>query len=198
MWWARGLLFENCSCQLVCPGHIHFSQLCTHARCQGFWAIRFDGGQFHGLELAGARAVVVYDTPQHMVEGGWWEALYVDAEGDQRQAAVEAILDGRAGGPWAVLGKFVAERAPTRYVPVEIVDEGMTKSVGVGTWLQGRIAAIRGRDREQPVRFENIFNQIHNSSQVLARGETAFDDGGLRIRNSGSHGLWSEFAWRVE
>src|SRR5262249_59594081 len=28
-WWARGLLFENCSCTLVCPGHLHFSQNCT-------------------------------------------------------------------------------------------------------------------------------------------------------------------------
>jgi len=32
-WHARGLLFENCSCQLVCPGHMHFSQPCTQERC---------------------------------------------------------------------------------------------------------------------------------------------------------------------
>ncbi len=31
-WWARGLLFENCSCAVVCPGHFHFSQKCTHER----------------------------------------------------------------------------------------------------------------------------------------------------------------------
>ena len=37
-WWARGLIFENCSCTLVCPGHVHFSQPCTHERCVGYWA----------------------------------------------------------------------------------------------------------------------------------------------------------------
>ena len=39
-WWARGLIFENCACTLVCPGHMHFSQLCTHERCKGYWAFR--------------------------------------------------------------------------------------------------------------------------------------------------------------
>jgi len=35
-WFARGLLFENCSCQIVCPGHVHFDQLCTHERCEAW------------------------------------------------------------------------------------------------------------------------------------------------------------------
>ena len=45
-WWARGLIFENCSCTLVCPGHMHFSQNCTHERCKGYWALRVDEGAF--------------------------------------------------------------------------------------------------------------------------------------------------------
>ena len=51
-WWARGLLFECCSCQVVCPGHVHFEQLCTYDPCAGYWAIRFDDGE---IELS-ARA----------------------------------------------------------------------------------------------------------------------------------------------
>ena len=41
-WYARGLIFENCSCALVCPGHMHFSQNCTYERCKGYWAVRID------------------------------------------------------------------------------------------------------------------------------------------------------------
>ncbi len=160
--------------------------------------MRFDGGDFGGIDLAGVRAAVVYDSPQLMSEGGWHESIFVDAASAAQGEAVDTMLKGGAGGPWAVLARFVGERAPTRFVPVEIVDEGTSKAVTVGGWLRGRIAAIRGRDRSQPVRFENIFNQIHNSSQVLARGETDYNDGGLRIQNRGSHGLYSEFAWRVE
>jgi hypothetical protein len=197
-WHASGLLFENCSCQLVCPGHIHFTQHCTHERCQGFWAIRFDAGTFGGASLAGQRAVVIYDTPQLMSSGGWTETLFIDAATPEQRAAIESILRGEAGGPWAVLGRFVADWRPTRDVPIEIVDGDTVKSVAIAGWLRGKIEPIRGRDRSRPVRFENIYNQIHAPSQVLARGETEYEGDGLRIVNSGSHGLWSNFAWRVE
>ena len=87
-WWAKGLIFENCTCQLVCPGHLHFSQLCTNERCVGYWAIRMDAGQFGAVSLAGARIVVVFDAPQHMIDGNWTEVLLVDeaATPDQRAA----------------------------------------------------------------------------------------------------------------
>src|SRR6476646_6202953 len=105
-WWARGLIFENCSCTLVCPGHMHFSQNCTHERCRGFWAVRFDAGSFGTTPLAGAKAVIAFDTPQRMIDGGWTETVIIDdgASPDQR-AALEALLCGQAGGPWEKLAQ---------------------------------------------------------------------------------------------
>ena len=67
-WWAKGLIFENCSCQLVCPGHIHFDQLCTHERCRGYWAFQFDDGEVDSTRLIGRRAVIAFDSPQRMVD----------------------------------------------------------------------------------------------------------------------------------
>ena len=69
-WWAKGLVFENCNCQLVCPGHIHFDQVCTHERCKGYWAIAFEDGEVGTTRLAGRRVVIAYDTPQRMIAGG--------------------------------------------------------------------------------------------------------------------------------
>src|SRR5262250_381692 len=107
-WWARGLIFENCSCTLVCPGHMHFSQLCTHERCKGYWALRFDAGTFADVPLAGTRAVVAFDTPRRMIDGQWRQTIIIDesASADQRRA-LETLLTGRAGGPWAKLAAFV-------------------------------------------------------------------------------------------
>jgi hypothetical protein len=45
--------------------------------------------------------------------------------------------------------------------------------------------------------FENIFNQIHAPRQVLALGDTEYDDGVIAIHNTGSHGLYSSFDWVV-
>ena len=228
-WWARGLLFESCNCQVVCPGHVHFSQNCTHERCIGYWAMHFDEGRYGSTRLDGTRAVVAFECPQLMIAGDWTEILLIgeEASPDQR-TALEAILSGEAGGPWEVLARFVSEWLPTRFVPIEIEDEGKMKRVRVG-WagnaaaarghsdaqgaktsakpasstdesallLEASVEDIRGWDRDLPVTFRNMFNQIHASTQTIARGETRGDIGGIRLRNEGTHGLHSHFDWRV-
>jgi hypothetical protein len=139
-WWARGLLFENCSCQAVCPGHVHFEQLCTHQRCLGYWAIRFDEGEFDGIPLGGLSAVIVYDSPQHMIEGDWREGIVIDERASEAQRdAIETLLTGRAGGPWAVLARFVSKRLPTRHLPIRIEDRGNVKRVVVPGLLESTI-----------------------------------------------------------
>lgn len=197
-WFARGLLFENCSCALVCPGHMHFSQLCTHERCKGYWAVRIDEGAFGEIALAGTRAVIAFDTPQRMIDGGWLQTIVIDeaaAEGQRR--ALETILRGEAGGPWEKLAAFVATRQPTEFRAIAFEDDGAVKRASIVERLRSVVTPIRGRDRSKLVTFENIFNQIHAPTQVIALGESEYDDGVIRFRTSGSHGTFSQFDWRV-
>jgi len=197
-WWARGLLFENCSCQAICPGHVHFDQTCYNERCIGYWAMRFDEGEFDGVDLAGIKAVVSYDCPPHMIDGEWIEGLLIDegASEAQRRAA-HAILDGSAGGPWAVLARFVGTRLDTRYVPIVIEEDERRKRVAVDGILDSTITELKGRDRTQPVTFANMFNQIHPPEQAIATGSARYDDGTIRFANDNTHGLHSRFEWRV-
>ncbi|HEX9728447.1 MAG TPA: DUF1326 domain-containing protein [Gemmatimonadales bacterium] len=197
-WWVRGLLFENCNCQIVCPGHVHFDQLCTHERCLGYWGIAMHEGRFGDVDLAGRAAVVAYDSPQHMIDGGWTQRLIIDESATPAQRdAVEAILNGDAGGPWAVLARFVGRRVETRYLPIQIVDDAKSKALRIGGVVEASLEALRGRDRAGVVTFENMFNQIHAPSQVIARGSTAYDDGEIRVTTQGTHGLYSQFEWTV-
>jgi len=198
-WWAKGLIFENCSCQLVCPGHMHFDQLCTHERCLGYWAIRIESGEFGAVSLAGLRAVIAFDAPQHMISGDWTEVLLIDQEATAEQrTALETILAGRAGGPWEKLGQFVGKWLETRYLAIEFTEDEVSKSVTIPEMLKSVVTRIRGRDRNQPVTFENIFNQIHAPKQVLATGSTEYDDGVIHMKTSKTHGLFSNFEWRVQ
>ena len=198
-WWAKGLLFESCSCQLVCPGHIHFDQLCTHERCLGYWAIRIDSGEYGEVSLTGLRAVLVFDAPQHMIDGNWTEIILIDHDASPKQrAALETILTGHAEGPWEVLARFVSNWEHTRYLPIEFAEDEFTKTLNVPGLLKSVVTRIRGRDRSKPVLFENVFNQIHAPRQVLATATTEYDDGTIRMNLSKTHGLYSDFDWRVE
>lgn len=197
-WHARGLMFENCTCQVVCPGHMHFSQACTHERCLGYWAIRIDEGRFGEVPLTGLQAFVAFDAPQRMMDGGWTEVVVIDeaATPDQRDA-LDRILRGQAGGSWGLLGKFVARWLDTRYLPIAFEDEGTTYRAVIPGLVTTEVSNIKGRDRTQPVTFENIFNQIHGSTQVIATGSSTYDDGVIRFATDKTHGLHSRFEWTV-
>ncbi len=198
-WWARGLLFENCNCTVICPGHVHFSQNCTHERCKGYWALRFDEGAYGEVDLSGVRVVIAYDSPQLMIAGGWTEVLIVDEGASQTQiGAVERILTGQAGGPWEVLDRFVETRLPTRVLPIEITDQETVKRVAIEGLMESAIENIGGQDRERPVTFQNMFNQIHAPEQVIATGRTRYDDGDIAVETEGTHALHSTFDWRVD
>src|SRR5262249_30660845 len=162
-------------------GHIHFSQKCTHERCAGYWALRVDEGTFGDTPLAGTRAVVAFESPQRMIDGGWRQTIIIDVNAsDDQRGALEAMLMGRAGGPWEKLAAFVATRRPTEFRPIEFVDEGATKRATIVDRLKTVVTQIRGRNRQEPVVFQNCFNQIHASTQVLAFGESEYDDGVVR------------------
>lgn len=195
-WWAKGLLFENCNCQLICPAHISFKQSCTHERCTGYWAIRFEEGAYGGIPLNGLMAALFYDTPQRMYEGGWSEKLYLDvnATASQREA-VEAILKGSAGGPWAILAKFVATWMDTRTVEFKFEDEGRKKSLSVEGLFETKIEALRGTDPEKESVLENLYNTIHGLTHVLARGSSNCAEQGFTFATKGTHALYSNFSW---
>jgi hypothetical protein len=198
-WWARGLLFENCSCQAICPGHVHFDQVCFNQRCLGYWAVRVDEGAYGEVDLEGTKALIAYDCPPHMIDGDWVEGILIDESATPAQReAVEAILTGRAGGPWAILARFVGTRLPTRYVAIDIEEGELTKSVSVAGTLDSTITELKGRDRSRPVTFANMYNQIHPPEQVIATGSSTYDDGTIRFDNDGTHGLYSRFDWSVE
>ena len=195
-WWIKGLIFENCNCQIICHGHISYRQLCNYERCVGHWAIHIGKGQFLEVTLDDLNIIILYDTPQLMIAGGWTEALYIDERANETQShAVEHILTGQAGGPWVVLSRFVTKRLETRHLPIHFEDQGRRKRMWVEGYFDTTIENLRGQDRSRDVLIENLFNQIHGSPQVIASGETSYKDGELAASMKGTHALYSHFSW---
>ena len=197
-WWAKGLLLENCSCQLLCPAHISFKQTCEGERCLGHWAVHIAEGRYDGVDISQLNVVVVFEAPIRMFSGDWTEILYIDdrASPPQRRA-LEAIFSGVSGGPWETLGRFVATRLDTKFVPVELTDLGGEKRMRIPGLFETAVTALRGSDGKRRAVLDNLHNLIHGAVHVLGRGETRCTDPPFVFTNERKHGLYSDFSWRV-
>lgn len=196
-WSVSGLLFENCSCQLVCPAHVSFKSRCDHDRCRGFWGIHIDTGRYGDVRLDELNTVVTYDSPVRMYSGDWVERLYIDDRATVAQAdALESIFSGHAGGPWEVLAGFVSEWLPRRDAEIRFEDRGREKHLVIPGVLESTVGAIRGSDGENDAVLSNLYNLIHGAIHVLARGTTRSLDQRLPLANEKTHALYSRFSWR--
>lgn len=197
-WHARGLLFENCSCQLLCPAHVSFKQICNGDRCRGHWAFHIDAGRYGETTIDDLNIVIVFNAPVRMYSGDWTQVFYIDQRASNAQrVALEAIFSGRAGGPWVVLSRFVARQLDTQFVPMRFEDRGREKHVVIPDILETTVAAIRGGDGEGDAVLSNLHNVIHGPVQVLARGRTRSTHPAVAFATERTHGLYSHFSWEV-
>ena len=195
-WWVNGTLIENCNCQLLCPAHVSFKQDCDKERCLGFWGIRVDKGSFGRLVLEPQSAVVAYDSPQQMHSHGWTVRIYLDQAADaEQQEAMRQILTGEVGGPWAILGQFVAERLETRVAEIAFTDDGHTKSLAIDGVLETTIRGVESRKTGEPATLGNLFNVIHSAIQYLARGSSRLKDDAFDWTTEDKHALYSRYSW---
>lgn len=195
-WWVKGLLYENCNCQLLCPAHISFKQLCQGERCLGFWGVHVREGRFGPLVLAPQNAVVLYESPPSMHSGGWTVEIYLDQVVDEAQRrALERILTGEAGGPWGILARYVATRLETRIAPIQFADDVARKTLRLEGVLEAVIDSVQSKKTGQLAILANLFNVIHSATQYLARGSARMHDQAFRWTTEGKHALYSEFSW---
>jgi hypothetical protein len=201
VWSLRGDVLENCSCDIVCPGHFSFRNKCTHEYCHAVWAFRTSAGRYDGTDLAGLGVVLIGATPPYMIDGGWKVALYVDeTAGDRQVEAIERIFSGAEGGPWATLARFVATRHPTKRAPIRYAErvDGRLGSVEIPGILRATAEPIRGQDRTGIAALVNLFNVLYEPHHVIARGSIEYRDHGFdwSAPERGNHAILTTFDWR--
>ena len=198
-WSAEGDLFEGCNCSVVCPCHADFRQPSTHETCDNVWGIHLDAGEYGAVDLAGLNALVVAYCPgPSMFAGNWTVLVFIDDRaGVEQYQALEAILSGQAGGPWARMAQFFARETIQSCQPAPIAfsksDWGRTLEVADLASLQ--VNAIRGASAGEPVKITNLYNVIHGPEHVIARSQVTLDAAGMKWDTSGTHGLYSRFRW---
>jgi hypothetical protein len=99
-----------CNCRLICPCPIDGTPTGDGDECRGFgvWAIR--EGNLDGTDLSGVSFALWNRFPSNLSSGNWTMGVVIDEGASDEQAqALERILSGQEGGPFAEFAPLIGD-----------------------------------------------------------------------------------------
>jgi hypothetical protein len=135
-----------CDCSLLCPCPIDGAPTGKDGGCHGaiVWQVR--EGNLDDTDLSGVAFALYNEFPSNLTSGNWKVGIVVDeGAGDEQAQAIERIVSGQEGGPFAdfvpLIGEYLGmERAPVRY------SDGDSPSASVGDEAEFSFEPARGGD----------------------------------------------------
>ena len=144
-----GQLIESCSCNMLCPCWFGVPSLAIQDQgwCASAIVIRIQEGNSDGVDLRGRTVAMALDFPDVMFSGNGTARVYLEegASADQRRE-LEAILQGKKGGPMGALAPLLSTWLPTQTAAINVDDAGDAIAVRVGN--TGEVKSQLLRDGE--------------------------------------------------
>jgi len=107
-WRMKGQILIACNCDFGCPCNVNAPP--THGDCEGGWTWQIEQGAYGDVKLDGLWAGLYSDWPKAIHEGNGVGFYLIDERADEAQrSALRTLLEGQAGGPWAVFRKTLRE-----------------------------------------------------------------------------------------
>jgi hypothetical protein len=168
-WSLTGRFIETCSCNMFCPCWFAVQDLMIMDQgwCATALVVPIDEGQCDGVDLSGCKVVLGSHFPgPTLFDGDATARLYLD-EGTtaEQRDAVEAIFQGRRGGPMVVLAGLISTWLATQVVAISFDETGDVVTATVGSV---------GRMRSERLRNEN--GQVMTMQNVGFAVALAFED----------------------
>jgi hypothetical protein len=149
-----GTYVLHCGCQLLCPCFIDGQPTGRDGQCDGSGVWHIEGGDSNGTDLSGVNFGMYVNVPSNLTAGNWTVGLVIDEEASDEQAqAIERIVSGQDGGPFAEFVPLIGEAQPPRRARVTFSD-GAAPSASIGDETEIRFEPARGPDG-QPTTVSN-------------------------------------------
>jgi len=118
-WMMKGHVIISCNCDYGCPCNVNGRP--TTGECEGGWTWHIEQGSYGDVRLDGLNMGLYCDWPAAIHEGNGVATSFIDDGADATQrAALGELLEGNAGGPWAIFRKTFSELHGPRYVRYEV------------------------------------------------------------------------------
>jgi hypothetical protein len=196
---------ETCSCNMLCPCWYGVKELMVMDQgwCAGAMLFRVRQGNADGVDL-GARTVVLADDfpGPTLYDGNGTARLYIDdgANADQRRE-LEAIFQGKRGGPMEILAALVAKWLPTHTAKIDFQELGGTLTatvVGFGLIKSQRLTNEAGQPMTmQNTGFTTALQFDDRAAQLAPSGGTRWSDPDMPRQFETKSGAVARFTWRV-
>ncbi|MBT2596160.1 DUF1326 domain-containing protein [Arthrobacter sp. ISL-72] len=109
-WEISGTYVANCNCQLICPCPVDATPTGPNGECRGVAVFNIASGRLDDTDLSGIAFAFCNWFPSNLTAGGWKVGVVVDDGASAEQTtALESILHGEAGGPFADFAALYGE-----------------------------------------------------------------------------------------
>lgn len=198
-WEMTGKYTSSCSCQLICPCPVDGPPTGPNGECRGVAVFQIARGNLDDTDLSGVAFVFANWFASNLSAGNWKVGVVIDDGASEVQAAaLERILHGDAGGPFAdfaaLYGEWlgverasvtlsdgdnpsasVAGRTDFTFEPLVGPDGGFTteKNAMFGFAAEFRIGKSRGHSNLFGLDFDGVYGEASEFTYGSEMAENA-------------------------
>ena len=199
-WHIEGQYMETCNCTFLCPCiTTNLSGTPTEGDCKAALALRIDKGEKDGVDLAGAKFIVLLHSPGPMGEGNVKVGLIIDDGASDAQAgAIGDIVGGSAGGPMAAIAPLVGEVAGIERRPISFEQDGMAYRVSAGELIDQALDGVATMAAaDEPVYVDNAPHPVSTKLALARASHSRFHAFGIDWEDASGtrNGHFAPFSW---
>ncbi len=203
-WNLRAQMIESCSCNMLCPCWFGVKDLMVMDRgwCDSAIVFRILNGNSDGADLSGRTVVLALDFPgPTLFDGNGTARVYVDSATTAGQRKeLEAIFQGKKGGPMEIIGGLVTRWLPTQTATIDIQEQNGTIKVNVEKFGSIQSQLLKNDAGQtmtmQEVGFARVLN-FENMRAELAPSGSRWSDGEMPRQFETKSGARAICNWRV-
>jgi hypothetical protein len=199
-WNLKGQMIESCSCNMFCPCWFGVQELMIMDQgwCASVIGFRIREGRSDGVALDGRKVVFTPDFPgPTLFDGNATARVFVDEGADEaQQRELEAIFQGRKGGPMENLAPLVATWLPTKKASIGIEEERETITVSVAGAGEMRSQLLRDpQGNAFTLRGGGFVSGLGLEEANLAPTSAGWADPEMPKRFETKSGVRGDFTW---
>ena len=193
-WTLEGTILVACNCDWGCPCNVNGRP--TLGKCEGGWVWHAHRGHFGDVALDGLSLAVFADWPGAIHEGNGTAVALLDdrADGAQRDALTR-LVQGEAGGPWAIFITTYELDGP-HPAPFEVRIDGDRSSYRIGD-----VARLELEPITNPLSGAEIHPSITLPEGLVTKQAALLSSKTFQVRNgvaydpSGRYGALGTFSY---